>query len=472
MRRLITALLVLWATATTADTKVWLIGGGYTAGNSQGQIEENVRWVQEILKARGIPFRTYFTSGTRPVTDVIYFTAPLERDQQLDRILRVFGDESDYATRMRRNTLQSIDGSTEKSLLVNGLSRDFANVRAPESVLIIYNGHGDADFDDTSRNALKLWGDGRMSVNEFGKVLDRIDRQATVRFVMTQCFSGAFARVAIEPPGGINVGGQNRCGFFSQSDTREAEGCDLGINRAEFRDYTTYFFAALTGVTRTGEPIPASLIDTDGSGYVSFDEAHYYTLKHGQSMDLPRATSEVYLEESEPWYLRWNSFARGDAGNKYRAAAQHIAKRERVPGGGPALVKEVLQRDQVLSEGGRSVDFASGEVIRMQGKLRPQVVARFPAAAADRFWLTMNSRDVAAISAFIAGLAGYDELRAAQDRLAVAQERLMAAQRAEGQAERVLWLNRIARLARYVSWLPEATRARLRLLQECEHGRL
>lgn len=471
MRTLLATLLALWSATAPAETKVWLIGGGYTAGNSQGQIEQNVRWLQGILKSRGIPFRTYFTSGSRPTTDVIYFTASEERDSILERVLRVFGDESDYATRMRRNTLDRIDGSTEKSLLVEALGRDFAGVNAADSVLIVYNGHGDADFDDTTRNALKLWGDGRLSVSEFGNVIDRIDRRATVRLVMTQCFSGAFARVAIEPPGGINAGGQKRCGFFSQSDTREAEGCDLGINRAEFRDYTTYFFGALTGVTRTGEPIPASEIDVDGSGYVSFDEAHYYTLKHAKSLDLPRSTSEVQLEKSEPWYLRWNSFSRAEAGNRYRAAAQYISEREGIPAGGPALVKEVLQRDQVLSEGGRSADFASGEVIRMQGKLRPQVVARFPAAAADRFWLTMSSRDVAAISAFIAGLPGYDELRAAQDRLAVAQERLLAAQRAEGQAERVLWLNRIARLARYVSWFPEATQARLRLLQECERGR-
>jgi hypothetical protein len=471
MRKLIVTLMVLYSAATLAGTKVWLIGGGNTAGNSQGQIEENVRWLQEILKAGGIPFRTYFTSGTRPERDVIYFAAPQERDLHFDRILRVFGDASDYATRMRRNTLERIDGSTEKELLVDGLGRDFARVEAPDSVLIVYNGHGDADFEDTSRNALKLWRDGRLSVSEFGTVLDRIDRRATVRFVMTQCFSGAFARIAIEPPGGINAGGQNRCGFFSQSDTREAEGCDLGINRAEFRDYTTYFFAALTGKTRLGDPIPVSDIDSDQSGHVSFDEAHYYTLKHGRSMDLPRSTSEVYLEKAEPWYLRWNSFARGEAGNRYRTAAEHIAERERIPSHGPALVGEVLRRDQVLADTGRMAEVAADEIEQMQADLRRQVVRRFPSTSADRFWQSMQQHEIVAISAFVAGLPDYEELRAAQDRQADTEERLLAVQRTEGQAERVLWLNRISRLGRYASWLPAATRTRLRSLQECEQGR-
>lgn len=471
MRAIAFLLLTILSVATaSAATKVWLIGGGNTLGNSQGQIEENVRWLQRILSERGVQFRTYFTSGKLPATDVVYFIPPAERDPDVERLQRVFGDGTAFAHRTKRNSLASVDGTTEKLALLAALKRDFAGVGPDDSVLIMYNGHGDRDYQDTLRNSLKLWGDGRLSLREFGRALDDIDPKAIVRVVMTQCFSGAFAVVAYDAPLGINTAARPRCGYFAESDIRESEGCDLGINQAEFRDYTTYLFAALTGRTRLGQAIPAAEVDIDGSGSVSFEEAHQYTLKYGINSDLPRATTEAFLEKSEPWYLRWNSFARGDARSRHLDAARHIAQREGLAEQGPGLVREVMRRQQVRSGIEADIESADRQLRQMQAGLRTSVTARFPAAATPLFWQGLAPAALRQISEFIAELPGYGDLAAAQELQLVRQEKVLTAKREEAQAERVLWLNRIARLERYSSWFAGDTKQQLDRLRQCERG--
>ena len=95
-----------------------------------------------------------------------------------------------------------------------------------------------------------------------------------VRFVFTQCYAGAFARLAPGPDG-------NRCGFLAESEDREAEGCAAGVDAGDYRDYTTYFFAALSGRTRLGGLLPVNP-DLDGDGQVSLYEAHLVCVACGR----------------------------------------------------------------------------------------------------------------------------------------------------------------------------------------------
>ncbi|MBI5785110.1 MAG: hypothetical protein HZA64_06615 [Rhodocyclales bacterium] len=471
MRSILLILLALLSVGTAAAaTRVWLIGGGNTLRNSQGQIEENVRWLQRVLTERGVEFRTYYTSGKTPMVDVVYFAAGEDRDPDLERVLRVFGDETAYANRTKRNTLALVDGTTEKTALLAALKQDFASVGPNDSVLIVYNGHGDMDAGDTSRNSLKLWGDGRLSVSEFGRALNDIDRRATVRVVMTQCFSGAFAALAYEAPKGINSAAQRRCGYFAESDMRESEGCDLGINQSEFRDYTTYLFAALTGSTRLGEQIPSAEVDLDGSGTVSFEEAHHYTLKHGINSDLPRSTSEAFLERSEPWYLRWNSFSRGDVKSRYRDAARHIAQREGLAEHGPRLVHELTRRHRWRTGIEADIASANRSLRQMQIDLRSAVVGREPLASEPNFWLRLAPAATRRISAGIAEQPGYRELVALQEQQLASMASVLTAKRSEAQVERILWLNRIARLERHFAGQVGGAGEQLDRLKECERG--
>ena len=54
--------------------------------------------------------------------------------------------------------------------------------------------------------------------------------------------------------------------------------------------------------------------DLDGDGQVSLYEAHLYALRAGESADLPRSTSEAFLERWQPWYADWRGLfgLRGD----------------------------------------------------------------------------------------------------------------------------------------------------------------
>jgi hypothetical protein len=64
------------------------------------------------------------------------------------------------------------------------------------------------------------------------------------------------------------------CGFFAATRERMAAGCTPEVNEAEYHDFTSYFFAALSGRDRTGKAVPAPDYDKDGS--VGMHEAFAY----------------------------------------------------------------------------------------------------------------------------------------------------------------------------------------------------
>lgn len=464
-----------------AETRVWLIGGGNTLENSQGQIEENVRWLQDIFTERGITTRTYFTDGrTEDETpDIIYFEPPGERNPVLEPILRVHGQGLAYAQATRRNSLTQVSGTTEKPLLVESLKQDFAQLSPEESVLLVYNGHGGIDPNDTLNNDLMLWGDTRLDISELSSLLNHAPARSEVRFVLTQCFSGSFSALIYEQPRSDTLAEQPRCGFLAESDRREAEGCDLDTNQAEFRDYTTYFFAALHGRTRLGEPIPKEEIDLDGSGDISFYEAHIYTLKNAYSSDLSRSTSEAYLEDWEPWYLRWNSFGKSPSDNDYRQARQAVAERHDLPSAGRALLSMKRERLSERSALARERRELTERIRKHQSALRAQLEQAIDAHGLSAETLTadaptnMEADRIEQWSEAIQATQDYDELVRLQDAVARVDDKLLSAQRDQTQIEKVQRLSRLSRLTAYFDRYATAeAQGDMARLLSCEHGTL
>ena len=319
MIRKLVILSVLGAPAL-AETRVSLIGGGNTADDSQVQIEANVGWLQTMFRQRNIEARTYFGAGDTAEPDVIYLAPPALAANGKDT------PADEPRVLYRRHQLPDVSGSTRKPDLTEALRRDLASLPAGDDALVIFNGHGGIDHGDTRNNYLKLWDDGRMTVSDLESLLDAAPPGAPVRFVMAQCYSGAFASLVYDDPQTASGFRGNRCGFMSEAADRLAEGCGLSLEEAEFRDYTTYFFAALGGHTRSGEPIEQRAIDRDGDGVVSFRESHFYALVTAASSDLSRSTSEQYLEDWSPWYLRWDSLAE-NGGSIYWSLAEELAGR-------------------------------------------------------------------------------------------------------------------------------------------------
>lgn len=295
--------------ATFADNqKIWLIGGGNIRHNSQEQIEKNVLWLDKIFRnsSEKYDYNVYFGSGNSADTDVLYWSEDLPENEIV--LQRVFNKKSQSGLSYKHHSLTSVNGSTKKIELIQSLSSDFEQLSDNTSILFVYNGHGGREYNNEKNNYLKLWGDTRLSVSELGDLFNKAPRSSTVRFVLTQCYSGAFYDLVSLSESQKTVNGtphsQIRCGFMAESEIRQSEGCTLETNPNEFRDYTTYFFAALKGKNRTGSEL-ISDPDINGDNSVSFREAHLYTLKTARNKDLSRSTSEVYLEKWQPWYLRW-----------------------------------------------------------------------------------------------------------------------------------------------------------------------
>src|SRR5262249_52445837 len=133
-----------------------------------------------------------------------------------------------------------------------------------------------------------------LSVRELARHIARLPASTPVTLVMVQCFSGAFGNVIFE--GGDPQGqwtGRDIAGFFAAVNDRMAAGCTSAINETEYHDFTSYFFAALTGRDRVGRRVTGA--DYNGDGRVGMDEAYCYTLANDQSIDVPICTSDVFL---------------------------------------------------------------------------------------------------------------------------------------------------------------------------------
>ena len=129
-------------------------------------------------------------------------------------------------------------------------------------------------------------------------------RQTPVVAMMAHCFSGSFANFIYE--GGDpkrRVALQTRCGFFATVSTLPSVGCTPEVNEADYRDYSSSFFAGLSGRDpplgaalryRTGKTVASS--DYNKDGRVSYAEAHAFAKVDEKSIDLPISTSEAWLQ--------------------------------------------------------------------------------------------------------------------------------------------------------------------------------
>jgi hypothetical protein len=287
-----------------------------------------------------------------------------------------------------------------------------------------------------------------------------------VRFVFTQCYSGAFARLA--------EGHHNRCGFMAEAADREAEGCSASLETGDYRDYSTFFFSALIGQTRTGDPLAASP-DLDGNGEVSLREAHLYTLRSSFSTDLPRATSEAYLESWLPWYLgwtRWSPRAHGDG--PYGSLARDLAEEAGIGSHG-ALGSRLRERSHALELEHRELlatqDQNQASIDRLREALEDELFQRWPEAAYPYTgnYVRFLREELDAAQTFITAHPSYPDLVRKQDAYWEQEERLLHLERALTHLDkirRMAWLSRVERL--FLGHASKPQRAAYERLLACE----
>lgn len=257
--------------------RVLVVGGGPERAYNQVAIENNVRYVRRLLPA-GARIKTLFADGN-PQSRVVLYTDPLGRD------------------RYRATTLAGVDGPSRIGPFVRALGQVAGTGNAP--LLLYFTGHGSPGRSGYDNNNYDLWGRSGLSVTTLAQTLGELPPQTPVTVVMVQCFSGSFGNLLFaggSPHGApINL---KLCGFFASTANREAAGCTSEVNEADYHDFTSYFFAALSGKSRVGKSITGA--DYDHNGTVGMNEAFAYALVHDISIDTPVCTSDVFLRRYVP----------------------------------------------------------------------------------------------------------------------------------------------------------------------------
>jgi len=265
------------ADAIHQPTRALIIGGGPDRAHNQVAIESNVRYVGRLLPAT-TSYRVLFTDGNLQ-SDTVQFQGE--------------GRSLVY----RAPDLPRLDAGTDLPAVRTALSATVAASRASHAadVVLYFTGHGAGDRPSNfANNWFALWNGGRFTVRELAASIEAFPADTPVTLIMVQCYSGAFGNVQFQggdPQGAVLE--RNLAGFFAALPDRTAAGCTPAINEANYRDFTSYFFAALTGEDRMGRPVSGA--DFNGDARVGMDEAFAWSLVHDDSIDTPVCTSDTFV---------------------------------------------------------------------------------------------------------------------------------------------------------------------------------
>ena len=280
--------------ARTAGLRTVIVGGGPAPEDNQVAIERNVHYVSRLLPS-GSPRYVLFANGN-PAAKTVVFEAPAARSPGELPFALLFGEREDAAPvelRFRTPAIGKLDGPSTRAGVTGAF--DWLRKSTPDPVLLYVTGHGSAAKDrNLENNVIDLWGGEQLSVRELASHLATLPADVPVTLVMVQCYSGAFANLVFSggdpkaPPVRRQI-----AGFFAATQDRMAAGCTPEVNEAEYQDFSSYFFAALTGRDRVGRPVTGA--DYNKDGRVGMDEAFAYSLGSDHSIDVPVCTSDILL---------------------------------------------------------------------------------------------------------------------------------------------------------------------------------
>lgn len=274
------------------------IGGGYSPSGNQVSLERNVLFYQDVLENKKLghrPHSVYFADGSSPQADLqVVDRSSIPRANQL--MAEFFGSRRDLGLSYRDHQIPGVQGETSTKNIRTWFNTVGRQLVAGDRLIIYVTSHGhSSDTKDRPHNtSISLWNRQRIRVNELVELLDELPRDVAVVAIMVQCHSGGFARIVYNDGDSDNrFSAHNRCGFFATVHDRPAAGCTPDIDEATYVEYSTYFWEAIAGRTRLGQPIERP--DYNGDGKISFREAHAYTLLTSDTIDLPITTSGEFL---------------------------------------------------------------------------------------------------------------------------------------------------------------------------------
>ena len=439
--------------AVLAKDVAVIVGGGNYARGSQVSIERNTLWVKKIIEQKSRYRKTYlfYGSGPKGLPDVMVRKPLGQGNYPTEALARVFGEEKQNRESYRKSSVPGNISNTQVDNLKEKLRKVFASLKSGDTLFFIYQGHGGYDQSDRQDNYLKLWQVTRLHVSELNTLFNGIAKDVRIVFVFPQCYSGAFADLMYADPAERTVlNKQTRCGFLSQRRDREAEGCTASVNSSDYRDYSTFFFAALDGKTRTGKPL-AGNPDKNGDGVVSLREAHLYALEYSESADLSRSTSEVYLERWLPWYARWNT---GGAlkDNDYSRIADSLAQRIGLQADTSRYLRRVMPRRADLKQRRQRLeqerDQLTSEEKGLQKKIQNSLAARWPELdyPYTNNYLKLMQSHAEEVDRAIRMNQSYPHLKSIQARLVAIEDKLLVLLREDVQLEKLYRMRKLSRI--------------------------
>jgi hypothetical protein len=250
-------------------------GGGGAPSYNEIALEKNMLYFQHTLQ----------TMGYNPKLAPIFF-ANGNNGQATVRYLNPQGEE-----RFKLPQIPYLQGASTPA----NLRRSLQHLSAGIPVFFYFSGHGHLNEQNQDNNGIYLWGNQQVSVQQLSQMLDRLPAETRFIAMMSQCYSGSFANIIYrggDPKQGIAL--QTRCGFFATIKTEPSVGCTPEVNEADYRDYSSSFYAGLSGRDRTGQPVASA--DYDQDGRVAYAEAHAFAKVDEQTTDLPISTSEAWLQ--------------------------------------------------------------------------------------------------------------------------------------------------------------------------------
>ena len=223
--------------------------------------------------------------------------------------LALQGNDKEFSSygHYRRPTISgSLDGASSRQnvgMLLDKIGAESQTEADNGRVLLYFTGHGSPLNSNLDNNHYDLWGSSSgLSVRELADQISHLPAGVPLTVVMAQCYSGAFGNLVFEGGNPSNAYVQRDiAGFFATTKERVAAGCTPALNEADYHDFTSYFFAALTGQDRLGHKVTGA--DYNRDGHVGMDEAYCYTLIHDESIDVPVCTSDVMLRHDVPFKI-------------------------------------------------------------------------------------------------------------------------------------------------------------------------
>lgn len=289
-----------FATRAVGKDHFLTIGGGYSPTGNQVSLEKNVLFLSEILASHrpdNPQHDIYFADGDLDDPDLQYRDPDFKCSQARRIVAELFGDE-DVALRYRNHHIPNVRGPTSPDRVRRRLRQLGRELESGDRLFVYATAHGGSSWneDNPYDTRLYMWDHETMSASEFATWLDQVPREVSVVMVMVQCFAGGFAHAIFhQADHRLGMSGQTRCGFFSQVHDRVAAGCTPDVNEANYQEYSSFFWAALAGRDRLGNPIPH--VDYNGDGHTSLDEAHAYAVIESETVDIPIRASDAFLKE-------------------------------------------------------------------------------------------------------------------------------------------------------------------------------